>query len=297
MYRIQLQVGRTTISLFSKRRFPALIPDESMGRFVVDKKNTAGIHIVVREEPLPVPGPKDLLFDSGSLWKVFRTNKSILYTFRNPDGRDDFGRGLALQPGSGKAELFLPPSHLNEIEGYALSYPLGELLFQHHAARTGAMVIHACGVTSWNRAILFCGKSGSGKTTLANLWHSHRPLDSILSDDRVLVQWMNWRPYAFGTPWHGEGRYCAAEGHPIAAVFFIRHGGEVSVDPLLKSMAAAELMSHSFYPPWDAGAIQATIQTSSRICEKVLCSRLAFTPDPSVMEAVETFLESGFQPR
>ena len=291
MYCVRWKVGRITVALYSHRKFPAVEPHENMQQFIVDRDCGADIDIHVREEACPQPDACDLLFDSGSIWRVYRWNKGILYTFRTPDASDDFGRALAFELDSSEAILFLPPSDLNTHQGYALSYPLVELLFQYHAARIGAMVVHACGIELHGRTILFCGESGAGKTTLAHLWRRYRHQNDILSDDRILVQNINGTSFGFGTPWHGEGIYASPKGFPVAAVFFIRHGNEVSIDPLSPTSAATELLARSFYPPWEAEAIQNIIQTSARICNQSSCSILSFTPDYSVIEAVESILE------
>ncbi|MCX5880684.1 MAG: hypothetical protein NTU74_02420 [Deltaproteobacteria bacterium] len=293
MLRFQLRVGRITIAVHSRRMIPALVLQESDRPFISVQGRDADIEISLREEAVPRPDESDILFDSKSIWKVYRWGKGILYTFRTPDGSDDFGRGLTLELDSPKGILFLPPSPWNIHCGYALSYPLDELLFQHHAARIGAMVLHACGVVSRGRTILFCGESGAGKTTLAHLWRRHRPQSVILSDDRILVQNINGTPFGYGTPWHGEGQYSAPEGYPIAAIFFIRHGRRLVIDTLPQSAAAAAaLLARSFYPPWEASAIQNVIKASALICNRISCSMLSFTPDYSVIEAVESFLEA-----
>jgi len=292
MLYFQLRVGLITIAVRFRRVIPALVLPESVRPFVSVQSNNADIVISLREEELPRPDKLDVLFDSNSIWKVYRWGKGILYTFQTPDGSNDFGRGLALELDSPKGILFLPPSPWNIHCGYALSYPLDELLFQHHAARIGAMVLHACGVVSQGRAILFCGESGAGKTTLAHLWRRHRPQSVILSDDRILVQHIRGTPFGYGTPWHGEGQYSAPEGYPIAAIFFIRHGRRLAIDPLPQTAAAAALLARSFYPPWEAGAIQNILKASALICNRIFCSMLSFTPDHSVIEAVEFFLET-----
>lgn len=292
MLRFQLHLGLITIAFNSLRLIPAMALPESVRPFISVQGRHADIEISLHEQEVPRPDESDILFDSKSIWKVYRWGSGILYTFRTPDGSCDFGRGLALQSDSPEGILFLPPSPWNIHCGYALSYPLAELLFQHHAARTGAMVLHACGVVSRGRTILFCGESGAGKTTLAHLWRRHRPENVILSDDRILVQHVNGTPYGYGTPWHGEGQYSAPEGRPIAAIFFIRHGSRLAIDPLRHPAAAAALLARSFYPPWEAGAIRNIIEASALISSRIPCSTLSFTPDYTVIEAVESFLEA-----
>src|SRR4030095_7414071 len=78
-----------------------------------------------------------------------------------------------------------------------LAYPLDDLVFQHHLARAGRLVVHACGLVVDGGAVLFAGASGAGKTTTARLWSRLRPGTRVLSDDRVVV---DQALLAHGTP-------------------------------------------------------------------------------------------------
>ena len=285
------KIGKISAALYSERNFPAVELPEGMQQFIVNHNNKADIEIYVHEEPVPVPNKSDLLFDSGSLWQAYRWADGVIYTFKTPDGKNRLGRGLWIALDSSECILFLPPSPWNDHKGYAILYPLAELLFQHFAARNRALVIHACGIEYQERVLLFCGQSGAGKTTIANLWRSSCPDANILSDDRILLEIMNGKFFGFGTPWHGEGIYASPNGFSVAAVFFIHHGHRFIFEPLPRPMAAADLMACSFYPPWDADAIGQVIQTSAKVISQCHCAGLSFFPDYSLVEEVLSFIE------
>jgi hypothetical protein len=178
-----------------------------------------------------------------------------------------------------------PPCSLKNLE-----FPLGELLFQHRFAREGGAEFHACGLLVGGRTVLLCGVSGAGKTTTALLWRRRRPAVTVLSDDRIIVAMRGRRPWAHGTPWHGEGRLSSPLGGPLAAVFFLRHAARTRAVPLGTAEAAARLFSRTFPPVWDKGAIAAVLGLCAAAAGAVPCYELRFAPDASAIEAVEDIL-------
>jgi hypothetical protein len=236
---------------------------------------------VVRREP-PPPGP--LLFDSGGAWRVFRRGPLLHYSF--PAGRNEGSRAVAIDGQRRRGWLYLPPSEGDRRRGHALAYPLDELLFQHHLARAGALVVHACGVAPRGGALLFCGPSGAGKTTLARCWRKHAPSVVVLSDDRMVVRFVRGRPWAYGTPWHGSGQYASPARAPLRAIFFLRRAHRPFVRPLAAPRAGAELFARCFPPPWEARGVGAVLQACARLVRAVPSYELAFSPRGFPLRAV-----------
>jgi hypothetical protein len=148
------------------------------------------------------------------------------------------------------------------------------------------MEIHACGVAEGGQALLFCGVSGAGKTTTAQLWRRHRRSAEILSDDRMIVRPRGGRLWAFGTPWHGSGRFASPRGLPIGGVFFLGRGPKAAVTAMPPLAAAAELFARSFPPPWEAAGSARVLALCARVAAEVPCARLRFRPDASAVRAV-----------
>jgi hypothetical protein len=200
---------------------------------------------------------------------------------------------VLVDAGRRRGTLYLPPTPFSRRRGFALSYPLEELLFQHHAARRGALVLHACGVARRGRGIVFCGVSGAGKTTTARLWARHRRSSRILSDDRLVLRRRGGRWRVFGTPWHGSGRHASPESALLEAIFFLRASPTTTVRRLAAPEAAARLLARSFPPPWDAAAMERALETCARAVRAVPAYELRFRPDLSAIEAVEEALAAG----
>jgi len=217
------------------------------------------------------------------VWRVHRQGRDLLYTFRVPGLRPPVYKAVLVDRGLRRGRLFFPP-----VRGgprYALDYPLDELLFQHRLTRDGAVEVHACGVVWRRRTLLFCGVSGAGKSTTARLWSRHAPRSIVLSDDRVVLRPTGRGARAWGTPWHGEGRFASPQSAPLGAVFFLRHGRATRVRRLAPAEAAARLLARAFPPLWDQGALARALRTCGAIATRVPAFDLAFRPDRSAVLA------------
>jgi hypothetical protein len=273
-----VRVGDVTLRLHSRDSSPLELPAEL--RAFRATRGAADIDVEVVTGGLPVPSLPPL-FVSGGLWTAYRHGRGLLYVIREPvRGRAPLS-ALAIDERRRKGKLFLAPG-----APFALHYPLDELLFQHHLARHGGMEIHACGVAEGGQALLFCGVSGAGKTTTAQLWRRHRRSAEILSDDRMIVRPRGGRLWAFGTPWHGSGRFASPRGLPIGGVFFLGRGPKAAVTAMPPLAAAAELFARSFPPPWEAAGSARVLALCARVAAEVPCARLRFRPDASAVRAV-----------
>jgi hypothetical protein len=184
-----------------------------------------------------------------------------------------------------RGQLYFPRIEGPSAPRSALEFPLDELLFQHYLARRGGLEVHGCAVEYEGRVLLFCGQSGAGKTTTADLWKRRRRA-RILSDDRVVLRFDKGRAWAYGTPWHGSGRFALPDGRPLAALFFIEHAATPSLTPLSRAAGAALLFARSFPPPWDRDALARVLATCERVVARVPSFRFGFRPDASAVAAV-----------
>ncbi len=248
------------------------------------------IRLELTDEAPPAPrGP--LLFDSGAVWRVHRHRRGLLYTFRTPALEPALYKAVAVDAGLRRGTVYFPRPRRGRAPRHVLDFPLDELLFQHRLARSGAFEVHACGV-EWKRgAVLFCGRSGAGKSTTARLWRRARAGARILSDDRVAVVLRRGRPWAFGTPWHGEGGYASPAGVPLRAVFFLEHASRTRTLPLAPAAAAARLFARTFPPPWDARAVARVLAACARVAQSVPCHVLRFRPEPGAVRFVRDLLD------
>lgn len=281
---VRLRVAGTTLAARAREAAPGLALARKLRPFV--PKDGEDIRLTLSPEPVPDPGRSPLLFESGGLWQVFGSGAGLLYRFRSPlgDGPPP-ARGLHIDATWSRGTLYLPPSAYSRRPGFALSYPLDELLFAHHFAHRGAMVVHGCGLVAKGRGLLFCGHSGAGKTTTAGLWRRHCRGTHVLSDDRIVLRLRGGRPWMYGTPWHGSGRFASPRGAPLDAVFFLRQSARSRASGLDAADAAAQLFARSFPPPWSRRSIARVLDACSRVARAVPCHTLSFAPDAGAVAA------------
>jgi len=285
---VLLRIGGFTFAIRSPRPLPALDVPRRLTGFRA--RSRADVSLEVEATPPPTPLPRDLLFDSGGLWKAYRDGRRVLYQFRAPVGFAGHAIACSIDPARRRGLLYLDP-RFAKMRGFVFDYPIDELLLQHHAARAGAFVVHACGVRWKGRVLLLCGQSGAGKTTLARVWRRHRRDAAVLSDDRLVVRASDPTITAWGTPWHGSGRFASPEGARLDAVFFLEQADESGTSPMAVAEAAASVFARSFPPPWEAAGMSRVLRSCARVAQSIPCFRLRFRPDASAVKAVERAIE------
>jgi hypothetical protein len=264
---------------------PRLVPEGSSARFTV-ARGPADTSLSVR---LGDPEPEcagERLFEAAPLWQLFRDGDRLRFRFTSlPLGSfpykeawlaPDFSRGEVVL----RRELF---ATVGEVD--PLAYPLDELLVQGLLARGRGVEVHACGVISGGRGLLFVGQSGGGKTTMARLWQPV-PGAVVASDDRVVVRRDGSGFVLHGTPWHGEAELAEPVSAPLSAVFLLAHGLGNALTPISPAQAAARLFACSFLPFWDRDGVDFTVSLLGAMTGAVPCHELAFVPEPSVVDFV-----------
>jgi len=196
-------------------------------------------------------------------------------------------KSALLNPAITQGEIFFPrPAHPRSGSRSALQFPLDELLFQQRWAGDGLLEVHACGVQDRGGVLLFTGHSGAGKSTTARLWRRFAPDRKILSDDRVLLDPRSPSAIrAFGTPWHGTGRFGSKAAGTLRAVFFLEQAGASEAIPVSPAEAAARLFSRSFPPIWDRRGTERVMQACATVAEGTPAFILRFRKDSSALAA------------
>lgn len=290
MTRARLKLGGVVLELRAPRATPALETARRLDAFADRSRVAPDVALDLVRAPVPEGGR--VLFESGGTWQARAHGHGLLYVFRPPRGDGPPARGLRLDARRRRGTLWLPDSRWSATRGFALSYPLDELLVQHHVAQRGGLVVHASGVELDGAALLFAGVSGAGKSTLAALWARarRRPRARVLSDDRLVLRPHARGFWAWGTPWHGSGRYGSPLGRPLRAVFFLEQARLAGVRRLGAAEAAARLFALSFPPLWERATVARALDTCARVAERVACHELRFPPDARALEAVRAAL-------
>ena len=226
------------------------------------------------------------LFDSGGVWRLYRSAGTFTFSFRSSAHGPAPYRLATFDDSFRTGRIEVNRAALSDPHAVEpLEYPLDELLMMHLLARGRGVEVHACGVVDADgSAWLFAGHSEAGKSTTANLWHARQA--TILSDDRVILTIEGDRVVMHGTPWHGDAGFAAPLAAPIRRIFFLEHGTANRLRPLGGAAAAASLLARSFVPFHDRAALAWTMELLERIVERVPCAEFAFVPDASAVDVV-----------
>ena len=275
----RLRVGPTVLS--ARAASPSVVAwPRRFQPFLAGKG--ADIEVAVRREAGPRPG--ELLFESGGVWRAYRqADGRLLLTFRV--GRTVY-KSAVLDPSITRGEIFFPrPGGDASGPRSALQFPLDEMLFQQRWARDGLLEVHSCAVRDRSGVLVFAGQSGAGKSTLARLWNHFEPRRTILSDDRVLLDpRAEGAVRAFGTPWHGLGRFGSTASGDVGALFFLEQARVSETIRLHPAEAAARLFTRTFPPIWDREGTSSVVKACGDVAERIPAFRLRFRKDATAIE-------------
>jgi hypothetical protein len=163
--------------------------------------------------------------------------------------------------------------------------PLDQVLFMNHLALRGGVICHAAATVVDGQALLFPGFSGAGKSTMCRKFVGAGLVDTLLSDDRVILRVPGsgeGHPEtitASGTPWHGDAEIARNESAPLAAMLFLVQAAVDEVLPITPGQAMRRLMPLVSSPWYDPERLPAVLETCGRVVETVPCYELRFTLD------------------
>ena len=239
----------------------------------------------VRHGPLPEMNPREIVFDSGQTWALFRSDNKyvLLNNTLGLDSSPDIFVVLNSDLRSGDIIIDRDPSHKTDRSD-PLGWPLNQILMIYLLSLNRGILFHACGIDDGGSGYLFLGNSGHGKTTMARLWSKNQGL--VLNDDRIVVREKDDKFWLYGTPWHGDLAEWSSKGVAIRKIFFLSPSGRNSAVPKKGAEAVSMLIARSFPPLWDESGMIYTMNLCQRLISKIPCQRLNFEPDKRIIDFV-----------
>jgi len=229
---------------------------ETVQRFEASGDADVTISVDTMTDPLPPPG--QLLFDSGAVWRAY----DYAGGFRIDCSSEALG-ALPYKVGFFDCDIragriLMRPEVMTDSM-HALDYPLDEVLIAHLLGRGRGVELHGCGIIDGDgRGQLFVGQSGAGKTTTARVWLAEGDYE-IISDDRVIVRFVDGQWMMYGTPWHGEAELSSPVAAPLGAIHLLVQAPRTEFVVLPPAQTAAALFGCTFPPFYDDTAVAFTL--------------------------------------
>jgi len=232
------------------------------------------------------PGRGRMLFESGSIWRLYENHGEFQFDFKTPRlGRWPYKRLLTdLSFRRITVQMSEESFAAAAYPADTLEYPLDELLITHRLTQERAIELHGVGIVGPDGASnLFVGHSGAGKSTTARLWSSLHKVE-ILSDDRIIVREHSisedgTQIFMYGTPWHGEAAFALPQRAPLQRIFVLEHGHGNVLTRLPPSQMVAELFARAFVPFHRHEYVDSALSFLQRVADSVPCYRYSFEPD------------------
>jgi len=151
-------------------------------------------------------------------------------------------------------------------------------------APKGGFLLHASSAVRNGKAFLFSGVSEAGKTTMARL----APSDvTLLTDEASYIRKVDWRYFAYGTPFAGElgepGKNISA---PIAAVYLLEKGAENRIDELEPATAVRRLLRNILFFAHEPEIVRQVFESACAFVAAVPVYQLSFFPDQRVWDLI-----------
>ena len=285
--RVRIRIADLTIELESTDATLPLQLDETTSRFRV-ADTEPDVCIRASWKALSAEQNDELIFDSGGLWQLYHHEGSPYFRFASPIFAAAPYKAARFSRDFAAGDIWLHPDCFASGAAVApLEYPLDELLMLHLLAQGRGMEVHACGVIdAQGQGYVFIGQSGAGKTTLARLWEAESGV-TILSDDRIILRFLDDGFWMYGTPWHGDAGLACAARAPLTRIVFLRHGDHNALISQRPSEAISRLVACSFPPFYSPEALTFTLQFCAELVDAVPCSEFAFLPDPSALSYLQ----------
>ena len=282
MFEVKIFIGGFIIALISETDQGISVISENYKKFFTSKP--AQIPLNVFYGRLPDFDDWKLIFDSGSVWKLYQREDRWGIGMYSPAFESGLYQAAIFEQNFYSGDIFLPNSNINN-NPLPYTYPLPEAHMINLLSRGHGVMVHACAIKDGEYGLLFAGTSGAGKSTTAELWKSQKNA-AILSDDRVIIRKHEGRFWIYGTPWHGTARFASPDSVPLTRIYFLKQAPENQLRALKPVDAHTKMLVRSFPTYWNPAGMDFTLGFLDELVQVVPCYELGFVPQDSVVDFV-----------
>ncbi len=292
-HNIPITIANILIELQSPISAAELGIEKRLGDFLEATQNPIGtVSLCWEASDGPPPFRGELLYDPGSIWRVYRDGQDFFAVVGYPHGpREDEPASVqaVLKANASWDKLRLTEHRSGPQWTSLLNTGVGELILRTSMLFTDGLVFHASGIDDNGRGIVFVGHAGEGKSTQAGFWSGISGAVAM-NDDRIAVRYSPDGAVCYGTPWGGTPDFARYHHAPCSTIILIEQGLENFIEPLPSSVAAPMLLARAFLPYWDQGLMELAVGNLNKILSTVPVFRLRCRPEPSIVSLVRSVL-------
>ncbi len=290
MYTIPITIADILIELTSPLSAAELGIEARLGPFIGDAE-TLRARLALRwaESDTPPVPPGALIYDPGSIWKMYRAGRDYYATLTYHDEGQAAQAQSLLRANPAWDDLTLTEQRTGEQWCSLLTIGAGELLLRTAILFTAGLVFHSAGLDDNGVGIVFVGHAGAGKSTQLSLWNQE-PGVIAMNDDRVAVRVTESGALCYGTPWGGTADIARNHAAPLAALIVLEQAPENEIIPLTPAEAAPLLAPRAFLPYWDPALMRRAMSNLNIILGRVPVYRLRNRPEKATIPLVRSIL-------
>ena len=190
LHNIPIRIANVLIELSSPLSAAELGIEGRLGPFrAMGAPEKALARVALRwEESANPPAPQgDLVYDPGSIWKMYRAGQDYYAALTYQDEGQAAQAQSVLRANPAWDDLTLTEQRQSGPWQSLLNIGAGELILRTAILFSGGLVFHSSGLDDNGKGLVFIGHSGAGKSTQAGLW-SREPGVIAMNDDRIAVR-------------------------------------------------------------------------------------------------------------
>lgn len=181
---------------------------------------------------------------------------------------------------------FPPELPLNKVD--PLDFPMDELILLNYMGKNQkGILLHAAGIVYEGKGYLFPGFSTAGKSTISRLFLNDGRA-TVLSDDRIILRYIDDQFYIYGTPWHGEADIFSNEGAPLQSIYFLEKDTTNYVKDISQIEKFNKIVQCMFTSFWDKEQMNYNLELLQSLLHSISAKSFYFQPD---QKAVDYILE------
>jgi hypothetical protein len=282
----------------SSRKFPLFLEyDTTYKQFLITQAKpsalTVDVSLLLKEE-LPDISHLTRIFETPESWYMLYGSSGKFIVFQPPNDPERDPAWIArIDPDLHHVDVYCEKKELGgspekQIIDNPVRYPLDQILLINCLLGKG-LLIHAAGITINGKGFLFAGISGAGKSTICSLFQDSG-VNTILSDDRMVVRKSRHDFLMYGTPWAGDAGIAVNESEALQGVFFLKHSSENRIRKLTPEESLDKFFKVASLPWYDKKDLQRSLDFCDDLLKEIKMYELNFRHEPGIVKNIISFV-------